>query len=583
MKRNHVDLMVPQTLPRQLALTANTFLLLACLATTACQNPAPDTLLPPPAPTPSATEPGKSDSQQPQDSTQPQTPPNNAPTGRPELLFTVAPTAAPSAPVPTPMPFSYPEPSFPPQLEPTSEPTPEPTSNPEPEEKVPQPQPTATSAPTPTPEPTPEPIPEPTPTPTSSPVESPVPEPTPTPTPVPTPTPTPVPTPTPWPLPGEPLNLQIMEATTHSLKISWSAAANAQSYNVLLNSHQFASGLTALSYTFSGLQPDSTYPLRVVAQNATGQTASQIVSAKTQPTIGSVVTLTDIPWSASPSRLAMAGGEVFWTEYASNLVRKVPQQGGTVTNLVSGMTNPHGLTYFTEVAVAGNWVLIADLGTLYQPTSRILKVARSGGEAETFASGINTLRSMVTDSNRVYWVEEGSGSGGSLKSAPIQGGNPTTLATGLNQPRDLAQDDNSLYWVEDAGFAVKKVSKSGGSVTILAGQLNCTPGSLAVGGGFVYFGDSAYGVSCGIKRVPAQGGSVTVLANNLDGSIGHLELEGNTLYFGRSGRWIESMPITGGAATTLLKVNGLESMALDASGIYFAESQGPRRIGRLVR
>jgi hypothetical protein len=96
------------------------------------------------------------------------------------------------------------------------------------------------------------------------------------------------------------------------------------------------------------------------------------------------------------------------------------------------------------------------------------------------------------------------------------------LAEGRQRVTGLAQDAESLYWEESdsmpIGSSVKKVPKAGGATVVLVdgtllGAASWTPtGGIAVSGGSVFFGDSAYAESR-VLSVSTAGGAVSVLAS----------------------------------------------------------------------
>ena len=82
--------------------------------------------------------------------------------------------------------------------------------------------------------------------------------------------------------PGTPTNLAA-SATANSATLTWTGVSMADSYSVYKNGTLVASGITATSYTFSGLDANTTYTLGVKSVNTHGSSSTATKSVTTVP------------------------------------------------------------------------------------------------------------------------------------------------------------------------------------------------------------------------------------------------------------------------------------------------------------
>lgn len=165
----------------------------------------------------------------------------------------------------------------------------------------------------------------------------------------------------------------------------------------------------------------------------------------------------------------------------------------------------------------------------------------------------------------------------------------------------LLLDADSVYWFDFdnvhglTGGALKKVSKAGGFVSVLAGGLGAVNG-FAIGETHLYWTEIDIATGNGsAKKVPKSGGTVTTLTEGIPtGSAfnvffpGGPAVDSDFVYWGETagGGAIRRVPKTGETAADLGRGQGIgpDSLAVDTDFIYGVEASGSgNAAGRAVR
>jgi hypothetical protein len=174
----------------------------------------------------------------------------------------------------------------------------------------------------------------------------------------------------------------------------------------------------------------------------------------------------------------------------------------------------------------------------------------------TLASTEDFISAIVTDSDGVYWLEDGPCSedsgvcaSGSVVAAFRGGAAPVTLASGQPGPGWMAVDPTHVYWTNGGNPSsfgtgtVMRVEKMGGTpTTIASGQ---TPSGVAVNATDLYWANDVY--------TGVDGGSGTI-----DG-------------------FVVMVAKGGGTPTTIVSDEFLlySDLALDSASVYWADYVGP--------
>ena len=164
---------------------------------------------------------------------------------------------------------------------------------------------------------------------------------------------------------------------------------------------------------------------------------------------------------------------------------------------------------------------------------------------------------------------------------------PTSSVVAYSSPTGLIASTGNLYWtskaVDEFGPDVSTVWRAGkdnvpGNEIVLYREFGddrsfgdivfANPGTFY--GYFVAHYQTPSGMVSQIKRVPLTGGSAVVIATSPAAGARDLHTDGTTLYW-IDGGGIRSVPIGGGAATTLYADAFVGRISLDESFVYFGE------------
>ena len=205
--------------------------------------------------------------------------------------------------------------------------------------------------------------------------------------------------------------------------------------------------------------------------------------------------------------LAVDGNNVYWDQGLPLL--SMPLGGGATSTLIASF---QGTSYGPIWAAAG-----AIWGT--QGNSGVWSIPVTGGaQTNTFQQPFGSA-ACVVDSTNIYWLYLGSPA--VIRTAPLAGGPITTLVApdadgGPNQQvantdyQNLAVDGANLYWGNASDKTLRKVSKSGGTPTVLATSPGVGPNSIATDGVYVYW--FSQGPNALMKTPVGGGASITLVS-----------------------------------------------------------------------
>lgn len=226
------------------------------------------------------------------------------------------------------------------------------------------------------------------------------------------------------------------------------------------------------------------------------------------------------PGSTGPAgQLAVAAQHVAWIDLIG--------AGGQV---LAASTTPGGdatVLAVTDQPLADSIGLDADHA--YFGDGALQSIPVSGGALTALAPGWDGV-AAVDDAN-VYFGESPP-TGSALKRVSKSGGSPSVLVASVATLDDFAQDEGSIYWLQwndsGKGSSVMRVSKSGGAPEVVAGGQD-SPHGIAVDDTHVYWTvGNALGAVLALVRAPKGGGAVETW---VPGAVGAFVVDATTVYW----------------------------------------------------
>ncbi|MCK9423782.1 MAG: DUF5050 domain-containing protein [Bacteroidales bacterium] len=266
----------------------------------------------------------------------------------------------------------------------------------------------------------------------------------------------------------------------------------------------------------------------------------------------------DSPWSVCTD-----GSFVYWVEgnMSTGAVKKVSVNGGDVTTLASGLPEPRAIA----VDASSVYWIERNNGS----NGSLKKVPVNGGDVTTLVTGLrNAQNHMALDANNIYWGDGKAGGGGEIKKVSKNGGTVTSLvSTGiLNLKTAIAVDETFVYFYDDLNH-IKTVPVNGGAVTTIG---TGTPEAYALYGSDIYWIEYGSGT---VKKMPKSGGTVTTLATGSN-SPSNLAVDGTSVFwieFNNPGR-VMKVPVGGGTSTIVSNEANTIGVAVDNTNVYWAVS-----------
>jgi fibronectin type 3 domain-containing protein/regulation of enolase protein 1 (concanavalin A-like superfamily) len=311
--------------------------------------------------------------------------------------------------------------------------------------------------------------------------------------------------------------LQATAASSAQINLSWTANPNATSYNVKRATTPggpyttLATGVTATSYSSSGLNAGATYYYVVSATNAGGEgTNSAETGATTFP--AAPATLTAIAASSTQLNLTWSAS----TGATSYTVKRSATSGGAYTTLATGVT---ATSYSDTGLTAGaTWYYVVSASNTGE------SVDSTEASATTLAETPSGLAATVVSSSAIdlSWNATAGATGYDVKRSTSAGGPFDTIASAVTA---TAFSDSGLNAATTYHYVVAATNAAGtspDSASVNATTLPLPPatpaGLVATPGiGQVSLTWSAVSGATGytVKRATVSGGSYTVVASDL--------------------------------------------------------------------
>ena len=225
-----------------------------------------------------------------------------------------------------------------------------------------------------------------------------------------------------------------------------------------------------------------------------------------------------------------------------------------------------------RILVAANRppMLWVDSGAIY---------ALVGANAQRFAPSVENAMNIAVDASngKVYWTEKTGGSRGTINSANLDGTGVTELTSILSVPMGIAVDatGSNLYWTNARG-RIQRANLDGSGIQNVVQDLS-GPTDIVVSNGFIYWTEGRNSV----RRVNVSGQKIVGdVAANL-GTVGSLAVGGGKVYWtemtAEGGGTINSANLDGTGATELASILATPmGIAVDTAGrkLYWTNARG---------
>lgn len=205
-------------------------------------------------------------------------------------------------------------------------------------------------------------------------------------------------------------------------------------------------------------------------------------------------------------------GILYWAAREGDRIQLGRWTDASVSDLpVAGLDS----AYAVEYLAAEDALYWSDYGT-----DAIHRLPLGGGEIEVVVDGLVAPRQIALDpaAQTVYWVDRGAGT---VQSAPLTGGDVTTLAEGLAAPYGIAAHptENALLVGDAEDGVIYRIDLPGGEVSTWLAEAGTHPSFLAVdsAGAVLYWTDNRDNV---LRRRDLSGGVVEVIAEGFEGPRG---------------------------------------------------------------
>jgi len=158
-----------------------------------------------------------------------------------------------------------------------------------------------------------------------------------------------------------------------------------------------------------------------------------------------------------PGDLQRDGEDLVFTDRDQGAIRRWTS-AGTATDIVTGVFEP----YFLDVSDGFVWWAEFDSAQLH-------RVPLSGGPIEDFEVDARWLRDLVVAEDYVTWSDRETGR---IQRAPLPDLQPTEdLYLGLSTPHGLIQVGDDLYWTDTSTGQIHRGPASGGVSAVVADGL----------------------------------------------------------------------------------------------------------------
>jgi hypothetical protein len=271
---------------------------------------------------------------------------------------------------------------------------------------------------------------------------------------------------------------------------------------------------------------------------------------------------------ASPQGIAVASNWIYWLQDDGSLWKSAPDGASAVALADAGFPGRRLIVDDTRVS----WIAYGPNGL----DGGLFSCFLDGGTLTAIVSAGKFLGGLTESAQTLYWVENNV-----LHLRPFDGGVSSTVPTvALGGVMSMAADPGTVFLAQ-AGSSDQISAVAVASPTLVALATGHVPQDMAFDGTYLYWIDQPDGGSAGVFRVLADGGLPQTLAT---AALQPLEapqsiaVDASGVYWTiggggqRSGR-VMTLPFDGGAPACIQ--SGLDSpyrLALDAQSVYWTDN-----------
>ncbi|HVJ89202.1 MAG TPA: hypothetical protein VM580_05315 [Labilithrix sp.] len=201
------------------------------------------------------------------------------------------------------------------------------------------------------------------------------------------------------------------------------------------------------------------------------------------------IPISDMAVALQVRGLVVHANHVYWTEFANGgTVHRVAIDGSTLAgeSVSPGLVLPNGVAFDNESTY------VADSHGTVPNAGRIVRLNPDGGAPIEIATNRTGASKLVVGGNRLYWYDNGGGSGPVVSTALPNGG---SIATHANTAVDPALvTDGDVFYYGNASGGIVKINVSASSIqTLYPTSQTGTVYGLVVAGNSLFWTDYSGG------------------------------------------------------------------------------------------
>ncbi len=285
-----------------------------------------------------------------------------------------------------------------------------------------------------------------------------------------------------------------------------------------------------------------------------------------------------LAFANGPRNVAVAGGQVYWSELSGAPIQRVPSGGGEATALARSIG-------FVGLGIAGTSLYRAEYRRGLGKTVIVRSNLDGSGAEDVVEADGGYTRAILRGDRVIAAACSLSPAHCTLRVLPLDGGPVADIVTLQTWSVQIDADDAYVYWLDTAttdAAGIRRMPLAGGASESVA-----EPVPMAFFGAFARSGANlvisevdtrvvvpiADGTTRRVLRVPAGGGERVVLGERTgDGGVADLLVAGSEVIW-RDGSGVFSTPLAGGATgavpATPLPIDHAYSSIVAADGTIF--------------